>query len=352
LLPTNICSTDLADYARRVLAECDRLSADDTIAAEFALPFIDLSLRFTGPEYASHCEKALVKRNSDAPAPSGVRLTIADAATDGLSPPASWAETFLRPLDIERLLSADQLRGSFFYDGRIWEFYDLRRRTGASLAPTSDAYPPWERSAPLRSLLHWAYAGLGLRLVHAATLGADGRGVLIAGAGGAGKSSTTLAGIVAGLDSVGDDYVLLDFCDRPVAYPLYRLMKIDPVGYRLVGLAPYLPQPGPLNWQGKYEFDFADLGRGRRADALRIEAILVANITRRPDTIVRTIGKREAMLALAPSSLFQLHGDRQGSAHALAKLVRDLPCFGLDLGSNPDGIADAIAGLIREVSPQ
>jgi hypothetical protein len=187
-------------------------------------------------------------------------------------------------------------------------------------------------------------------LVHAATLGVDGHGVLIAGAGGAGKSATTLAGVVAGLESVGDDYVLLDLRDRPVTYPLYRVMKIDPAGYRRIGLAAYLPEPGPLNWQGKYEFDFAELGRGRRANALRIEAILVANITGRAGTSVRPIGKREAMLALAPSSLFQLHGDRQESVRALADLVRDLPCFGLDLGSDPNGIADTIARLIRQVT--
>ena len=35
----------------------------------------------------------------------------------------------------------------------------------------------------------------------------SGDGVLLAGAGGAGKSGTTLAGILHGLSSVGDDYV-------------------------------------------------------------------------------------------------------------------------------------------------
>lgn len=347
LLPAHIRSTELADYARGVLAECDGLRAEDTITAEFALPFIDASVRFTGPQYAMYCEQGLVRRDAGAAATSAIRLTVADAGASGISQPAAWGETFLLPLEIERSLSTDDLRGSFFHDGRIWEFYDLRRRTGASLAPMAGAYPAWEHSAPLRTLLHWAYAGLGLRLVHAATLGTDGRGVLIAGPGGAGKSSTTLAGIIGGLDSVGDDYVLLDLRQRPTAYPIYRLMKVDPAGYDRVGLARYLPDPGPLNWQGKYELDFADLGRGGRAEALRIEAILVPTVTGGGETSVRPIGKREAMLALAPSTMFQLHGDRQGSARDLAGLVRDLPCFGIALGRDPEGIAEAVAALLR-----
>jgi hypothetical protein len=180
----------------------------------------------------------------------------------------------------------------------------------------------------------------------------DGRGVLIAGAGGAGKSSTTTAGILAGLDSVGDDYVLLDLRERPIAYPVYRLLKLDPAAYRRLGLERDLSDPGPVNWQGKYEFDLEDLGRGRRAEALRIEAILVPTIKDRPHTIIDTIGKREAMLALAPTSMFQLHGDRLGSARALADLVRQLPCFRIDLGFDPAGIADAISTLLRRLACQ
>ena len=47
------------------------------------------------------------------------------------------------------------------------------------------------------------------RIAHAASLGRDGRGILLLGHGGAGKSGTALAGVAAGLQTVGDDYVAL-----------------------------------------------------------------------------------------------------------------------------------------------
>ena len=80
---------------------------------------------------------------------------------------------------------------------------------------SADGFPPWEPGAPLRSFLHWEYAARGMRLVHGGTLGIDGRGVVLAGSGGAGKSGTVVAGIMVGLDSVGDDYVSVDQMEAP-----------------------------------------------------------------------------------------------------------------------------------------
>ena len=345
--PVRISSANLADYARRVLAECTSLTANKTETRRISLPFLEIEARFTDSGYASSCDRGLISGRVETDTTDTVHLIVADGETEGTPASASWGEAFLLPLEVEKLLAASNLRGSFFHDSRIWEFYDLDARIGASIAPTSTAYPPWESSAPLRTLLHWAYLGIGLRLVHAATLGLDGRGALIAGAGGAGKSGLTLAGIVAGLDSVGDDYVLVDPRQHPKAYPIFRMAKTDEAGRRRLGLDNHIGDLGPTNWQDKYEFDFARLGRGKRVDCLEIEAILVPRITDQPGTSIRPVNAREAMLALAPSGILQLPGDRQSGARVYGALVRQLPCYRVDVGHDPAAAAEAIADFLR-----
>jgi hypothetical protein len=189
---------------------------------------------------------------------------------------------------------------------------------------------------------------MGLRLVHAATLGVEGQGVLIAGAGGAGKSGLTLAGVSAGLDSVGDDYVILDARSAPTVYPVFRYAKQDEAGCRRLGLSRFIDDLGPANWQGKFEFDFERLGRGRRAESMAIVAILVANVCNRAGTVVRPTDARSAMLALAPTNVLQLPGDRAGGARAFAELARMLPCYRIEIGRDPDAAADAVGEFLQK----
>ena len=100
------------------------------------------------------------------------------------------------------------------------------------------AIPPWENGSPLRLFLHWAYAHAGMRLTHAGTLGIGGAGALIVGASGSGKSGTTLAGLLNGLESAGDDYVLLEGGEDLTAHAVFRIFKQDSNGLRRVGLDP------------------------------------------------------------------------------------------------------------------
>ena len=57
---------------------------------------------------------------------------------------------------------------------------------------------------------------------------AGGRGVLIPGRGGSGKSSTSLACLLGGMDFISDDYLALALDPEPRVYRLYSTAKLDP----------------------------------------------------------------------------------------------------------------------------
>ncbi len=67
-----------------------------------------------------------------------------------------------------------------------------------------------EYSKPLLLMLSIWYYDRGVQLVHAGALARDGAGVLLPGESGTGKSTTCLAGVVQGLQYVGDDFIGLE----------------------------------------------------------------------------------------------------------------------------------------------
>ena len=74
--------------------------------------------------------------------------------------------------------------------------------------PSGAAVPWYERAAPFRWLFDNLAARRGMSTLHAAAVGRDGNGVLLAGRGGAGKSTLALACVGSGFDYVSDDYCL------------------------------------------------------------------------------------------------------------------------------------------------
>jgi hypothetical protein len=206
--------------------------------------------------------------------------------------------------------------------------------------------PPWESGSPLRLFLHWAYAAARMRLTHAATLGLGGYGALIVGASGSGKSGTALAGLLNGLDSVGDDYVLVEQGPRVVAHSVLAVFKQDREGLRRAGVAQSEFDAAALNWHGKVEFEVAKVSPRGLVDRMEIGALLIPEVARLRRTSIEPATPRQAALSLAPSGVFQLPGDAAEGFGFLAGLVRRLPSFHVKLSEVPAEIADAIGTFL------
>src|SRR5262249_26051380 len=104
-----------------------------------------------------------------------------------------------------------------FWDpqGHAVHLFDRQRKTAIYAVRSRRDFRSWERSIPLRHILHWWTMTEGRQLVHAGAVGTAEGGVLLVGASGAGRSTTTLACLSGGLSIVGDDFVLVDPLARP-----------------------------------------------------------------------------------------------------------------------------------------
>jgi hypothetical protein len=268
------------------------------------------------------------------------RVAVLSPDESSLPPPPAWGEPIFHQWKFEKLLKNTSFRATYFHDRRVWQIYDHERKFGLLWLTGSRDYCDWEPAAPLRTFLHWSYRFQKMRLAHAGTLGKNGTGILLAGRGGSGKSGTVVGGIAHGLQSVGDDYVLLDVSSSGIsAHPLFNTLKQDHSGLQRLGLETRIAQNRSTNWQDKFEFTSEEISNQALADQLSIRAIVIPKIVDVRNSSIRPTSQQRAMLALAPTGLFQLPCERESGVKFFTDLIRRLPCFELTLSHDPAGVS-------------
>ncbi|QPC89468.1 serine kinase [Mesorhizobium sp. INR15] len=336
----------LPDYARHVLAVAESRAASYPLTSQIKLPRLELTAHLGPGALADAIGNAFVPVRADEAEAGACGVFITHAGIEGIPAPATWGNQLYIPHAFATRLAEAGLRGSYFHDLDFWQFYDPERHVGAQLMMSADGFPPWEPGAPLRAFLHWEYAARGMRLTHAGTLGLNGKGILLAGSGGAGKSGTVVAGLLNGLDSVGDDYVLIDLNDGVTAYPLFATLKQDPRGFARLGLKQRLKSYDPLNWQGKHQFRVDDIAARPIPASLDIAALMVPHISGNLESSIVPVSRKDAMIALAPSGISQMPGERESGFRFFSQLTSLLPCYRLSLGTQPAEIAATVSDFL------
>ncbi len=309
---------------------------------------LTIRLHCKSPAFLGHCLSNIVNDPAFAMKSQKIIDIHVTSPEDGLlgSPPL-WNEETFQTAKIEAMLEKTPLRASYNDAYGIWHIYDHESATGLQWMQSPVAFPPWEPAGPLRNFIHWALSTPESRLIHAGTLGQNGKAVLMVGRGGSGKSSTVVAGIAQRMQSAGDDYVHVrhDGLGTNV-YPVFSVMKQDAAGLDRLGLYD-ISAKSTANWQAKYEFGAQDVGGLPMTGPLAVMAILIPVIGNRDDTTITPASKKEAMLALAPSTVLQMPGERISGMAFFADLVRRLPCHRLTLGRDPAGIVAAIRNFLE-----
>lgn len=204
---------------------------------------------------------------------------------------------------------------------------------------------PWERISPLQHGARWWASRNGGALVHCGAVAGDGGAVLLVGPAGAGKSTSTLACLGAGLDVLGDDYC---FVTAPgaaapaVVGQAYRYAKLDE---RALGLLPHLRErvAGPaLRGKSLVEMDALEpVGRPVRA------ICSVVQVADGPTRVVPA-SKQRVLLAVAPSSMFQVRLHERPTLEVVSATVRSAVCARLEV-SDPAAIPDVLHSFLAEI---
>lgn len=281
-----------------------------------------------------------------------ITISVCDAATASAAPPdePSWTAEYWRHEGAETVLYFDRDLGTVSWS-------DTASRNALWWIPSAAAVPPWERPAPLRTLIDRLVGPTGATLVHAGVVGDDHGGVLMAGRGGSGKSTSIVMCVASGLCTGGDDFLLVEHGDvPPTARSLYATARLVPTS---PAWAHFTPDPAAIEVPIDAGSEDVNLSKrtvylgeqfpGRVRDSFEIRAVVIPTVTV-GETRLSPIRPAQALLALAPSSMLQLD-PRASALRAIADLVGQVPCFGLDLGSDTEQVPPVIHSLLRRSAP-
>ena len=203
--------------------------------------------------------------------------------------------------------------------------------------------PYFEACAPARVVLHAWLRKQNAQLIHGAAVGSAAGGVLLAGPGGSGKSTSALACLDSGLRYLSDDYCVVD--DRFVAHSLYGAAKL--VGDEDLGRFPELSVWNTNREPGEKAALFVHEQRAEKLiDRFALKAILVPQVTGARDTSLEPCTQSEALQALAPSTMAQLPASGAADLKFMSQMVRKLPCYRLRVGTELAQIPRAIETLL------
>jgi hypothetical protein len=213
------------------------------------------------------------------------------------------------------------------------------------------AIPYWETGTPLRLLLHWWLSRGPVQLIHGGAVGLPRGGVLLVGRGGSGKSTAAAACLDSPLRYAGDDYVLVRAEPQPYVYSLYNTAKLEPANLRrFPALLPALANADRLDTEKGLAFlweHFPD----RLALGFPVRAVLLPRFGGGPGTRLRPATPGEALLAAAPTTIFQNRRTGREVFEQAASLVRRAPAYVLETGTDLAHIPRVILRLLEELNP-
>jgi len=275
--------------------------------------------------------------------PSGVRI-VGDYS--GWHLDNGFSHDILEEMNLghlQRLAAEFGLKFSYYGPTHRWDIYDVEKKIGIRFLPNPDANPEWEMSSPLGNFCAWIAEQDGLVMLHGGTLSRNGEsGVLLVGEGGSGKSGATLECVLNGFSTVGDDYVLVSTRPPFFVYPIIQSLKQDERGLQRLGITP----SGDPNFQGKYILTLSSLLEPERIKPFKLTSIVVPKIVD-TDTTLKECSSQEAFKALAIPVARQLPYDLKALFSITALLVRELPCYSLQVKRSDPNVVQVISDLCK-----
>ncbi len=304
-------------------------------------------LRFAGPAMVDFACRAIAHLECEPVAEPDLTLHLWDSGSSGIPVPP-------RPPEFDRFRGNGAIEGTaptgiqaaFVGGAEALSVFDSGSHSGVHWVRDAEAIREYDKPAPLRLLLSWWLETRRATLVHGAAVGTSTGAALLAGAAGAGKSTTALACLTAGLDYLADDYCAVVTAPEPTVHSVYSSGKAVTANLSLLpGLARLSPQ-ADSRFEEKSIYYLAEHAPERITRTRPLRAVLVPRIARGSGTRLEPVSPGAALAALAPSTLFQIAHSGSAAFAELAQLVRRVPCYELLVGDSPETAPAVIRDLL------
>ncbi len=307
---------------------------------------------FAGDDLAQAITLGFQHLRQDAGGPAGLAVELWDIGASGVQRPLpdmrrliDWHRTYADGL----VAKGEGLLG--YQSPRLYVMIDLAE--GRMIGCVTDAadLSAYEIGKPLQPLLFAWLQSRTVQPIHAALIAQEGKGLLLGGKGGSGKSTTALACARAGMQFLGDDYVGIERLHGGfVGHSLYASAWLEKGHSRRFSAMGKHRMPGKDSGERKQSFAIATAAPGATRAKCTISAVAIPRIVDSENSSFAPIERHETALRLAPSAVLQMaHLDRAEIFGIAQDLVATLPCFELRIGSRLDLIPDAVSKLLAEL---
>jgi hypothetical protein len=225
---------------------------------------------------------------------------------------------------------------------------DREKCLGVVWYPAATALPSWEKARPLIHAFKALFPVSRLMPVHGAAVALGERGVLIAGGGGAGKTSLSLACVEAGWRYVGDDCVLIG--DAPLrALNVFRSARLrEEMFTRLPHSLSAAYTISTDSGEVRAELDVGLLPSAVIGDT-KVNIVVVPCRRGSPRISIVRLRPASILRELSVQSLVHLPGDAAATYEFLAQAVRGIPCFAIDPGPVLGDVPTALERLVADL---
>lgn len=309
-------------------------------------------LRFAGPALLPLVTPALEHLAIGPRTVPALTVFLWDSQTTETVPVAPpWSMNDYLPRGEVRGYSDGDFKTSYHPASGILSMLHCRLGTGYYWLADARRFPRHERAAPLLQILSWWASERDRQVVHAAAVGDADGGVLLVGKGGSGKSTAALACLNAGMLYAGDDYCMIragDGDEHPQVHSLYNSGKLDMASARrFPRMKPALDHGDGMDAEKAIYF-LHDGYREKMSAGFPLRAFLLPRVTGLAESSIKRVAPAACLLALAPSTIFQLNGAGRRAFAGLSRVVKQIPGYELRLGADISVVPDMIARLLLD----
>jgi hypothetical protein len=321
------------------------------IQKHYLLAGYKVRLRFAGPALIPHLTPAF--QHLETTPFQNPQFTVClwdNDTTQTTMIPSDWEPEDIRERGEIRGFNSARFQTAFLHGANSFQMLDNDLNISLYRVRDADHIPFWESSAPLKVSIHWWMRNNNRQYAHAAAVGTPQGGVLLVGRGGSGKSTTALSTLHSDLSYASDDYCIVQNEPTPFVYSAYSSAKVFPETVaqfphlqRIFGHLPYIQAEKNLYYlQQHYPHKIIN--------GFPIKAIIVPQVTKQTQGSIQPISAVKALGALAPSSIFQLPCSGKNDFDRMAELIKKVPCYGLNLGSDLAQNANLIHQFVQSIS--
>jgi len=276
-------------------------------------------------------------------------IHIFDGADISL-PESPWLQSdFQRRSEISHNFG-DDILASFLLGPDILNIYHRKLKQAVYWIRNGRQVPFYEQAAPFRHLLHWWLRERDWLLVHGAGIGDQaGRGLLLMGKGGSGKSTIATAALKDSFKFCGDDYCAVKTTPPFRLASIYPTAKLTLETCRMLALVP--PAEESFKTGDKQVFFVAETSPEQIPESLLLTALVLPNYQSEvSQSDLRSLTAAQVTMHMAVSSLYQMPHSGASEFARLAGVARNLPGWQLTMPKdNPLAVTPVLRKILTHV---